>query len=65
MARKGRLHRERGLVTGAASGIGAASVRLFAAEGAAVVIADIDEEGGSCVGLHLEVEQCGGGLCGS
>jgi NAD(P)-dependent dehydrogenase (short-subunit alcohol dehydrogenase family) len=33
------------IVTGGASGIGAATVRLLAAEGARVVIADIDQEG--------------------
>ena len=34
------------VVTGAASGIGADTARLFAAEGAAVYAADIDEAGG-------------------
>ena len=34
------------VVTGAGSGIGRASARRFAAEGANVVVADIDEEGG-------------------
>jgi len=36
-------------VTGAASGIGAASARLFAAAGAAVAVCDIDREGGARV----------------
>ena len=42
-----RLDGKRILITGAASGIGAASARYFAAEGAAVVIADIDENLGA------------------
>ena len=46
------------IVTGAASGIGRASARLFAREGARVVVADIDTEGGeSTVGL---VKDAGG-----
>lgn len=35
-----------GLVTGAAGGIGRASALAFAAEGAKVVVSDIDEAGG-------------------
>lgn len=40
------LEHRTAIVTGAASGIGAATARLFAAQGAAVVAADIDEENG-------------------
>jgi NAD(P)-dependent dehydrogenase (short-subunit alcohol dehydrogenase family) len=34
------------VVTGAASGIGSASARMFAGEGASVIVADIDTDGG-------------------
>src|SRR3989442_9607253 len=34
------------IVTGGASGIGAATARAFAAEGARIVVADVDREGG-------------------
>jgi meso-butanediol dehydrogenase/(S,S)-butanediol dehydrogenase/diacetyl reductase len=39
----GRLQNKRAIITGGASGIGAASVRKFVAEGAQVVISDINE----------------------
>lgn len=42
---KGRLAGKTAIVTGAASGIGAATVELFAREGARVVVADINREG--------------------
>jgi len=42
----GKLERKIALITGAASGIGRASAVLFAQEGAAVVVADIDRRGG-------------------
>ena len=38
----GRLAGKVAIITGAASGIGAASARLFAAEGAALGLADTD-----------------------
>lgn len=41
------------LVTGGASGIGAAVVRRFARDGARVVIADIDETGGQAIATEV------------
>ena len=46
------------LITGAASGIGAASARRFASEGALVVLADIDGEGANA--LAREIDPGGG-----
>ncbi len=45
----GKLHGRGTLITGGASGIGAATAALFADEGAGVVIADIDDEAGEAV----------------
>jgi meso-butanediol dehydrogenase/(S,S)-butanediol dehydrogenase/diacetyl reductase len=41
------------IVTAGASGIGAAAARLFAARGGRVVIADIDEAGGSALAAEI------------
>jgi 3alpha(or 20beta)-hydroxysteroid dehydrogenase len=64
--RMGRLEQRVVLVTGGASGIGAATVRRFVAEGASVVIADIQDElgkrlaselGDRALYLHLDVSR--------
>ena len=41
-----RLQGKTAIITGAGSGIGEASARIFAAEGARVAVVDRDKEGG-------------------
>jgi NAD(P)-dependent dehydrogenase (short-subunit alcohol dehydrogenase family) len=48
-----RLAGKRAVITGAASGIGEATARLFIAEGAAVVMADLDEKRGTRIAAEL------------
>ncbi|WP_235735563.1 SDR family oxidoreductase [Nocardioides alcanivorans] len=52
-APRGRLDGRVAVVTGGASGIGAGTVRLFHAEGAKVVIADLQEEAGVALATEL------------
>ena len=54
----GLLEKKVAIVTGGASGIGAATLRRFAAEGARVVCADVNEEKGSA--LVAEICNAGG-----
>ena len=49
----GRVEGKVAIVTGGASGIGAATVRMLAAEGAAVVAADLDRERGEALAKEL------------
>ncbi|HEY5024574.1 MAG TPA: glucose 1-dehydrogenase [Acidimicrobiales bacterium] len=50
----GRLEGRRAVITGAASGIGEATARLFVSEGASVVIADLDDDRGKRI-----ADECG------
>ena len=49
----GRLEGKRAVITGAASGIGEAAARLFVAEGASVVLADVDAKRGNRLAAEL------------
>ncbi|MEN8181919.1 MAG: glucose 1-dehydrogenase [Myxococcota bacterium] len=56
-----RLEDRVALITGAASGIGREAARLFAAEGARVVVVDVADEAGAEVAREIEVS--GGHAC--
>lgn len=53
-----RLHDKVAIITGGSGGIGAEATRVFTAEGASVIVADIDEEGGREL-VHSVVESGG------
>ncbi len=53
-----KLEGKAALITGAGSGIGRAIAQLFAAEGASVLVAELNEEAGKAV--TGEIEAAGG-----
>jgi len=61
MSNRGRLEGKVAIVTGAAQGIGEAAARLFAAEGARVVSADVNEAQGEAVAESIR--KAGGEAC--
>ena len=56
-----RLQGKVAIVTGGSSGIGAETARQFAAHGAVVLVADVDEEAGAAV--TVEIVAAGGRAC--
>ena len=50
----GRLDGKVALITGGASGMGAVASRLFASEGASVLLTDVADDAGEAVAAEIE-----------
>jgi len=53
MASTGKLHGKIAIITGAAQGMGAEHARVFVAEGARVVLTDLQEQAGQALATEL------------
>ena len=56
----GRLQGKRAIITGGANGLGAATARMFAEEGAAGVLADLARAADAAAGVIDDIESAGG-----
>ena len=59
----GKLQNKVAVITGGASGIGAATAQLFVSEGAKVVLVDLNEEKGKAFEAELKALNAEASIC--